>query len=353
MRFFTRIFSALLCLIFLFLFLSQGQLVAEAVLQGIHLCLDSIIPSLFCFMVLTNFLIFSGIYRTLSRPFAPLTKILFHLPPQVGSVIFLSFLGGYPAGAVAIRSLLSQKIISPKQAKRMLSFCCCAGPSFIVTAIGSQMFGSTSLGILLLSVHLLSSVLIGGMTGLFSRLHHEKACPSQNIVWKAPPSLNTAFVTAVEQSVLTCGKMCGFILLFQAVAELLSPMLQKIPFAPFLLGLLEVTNGCRMAVSMGYGIFAACFFLSFGGICVLSQISGILHDFDVSISCQLPARFFHGLLACLLLYRGIKAFPQTLEVFSSVCHPVPMADSATPILSFCLMMMSLLLMFRAKGLMEK
>ena len=134
--------AAVFCVFCAVFLIMDGQTVSKGVVSGIELCLKTVIPSLFCFMVLTGFLLQSGLYRLLSVPLSPVTKHLFFLPSELGSVVLLSLIGGYPMGAKSIADLLNQHRIEPGCAQRMLLYCCCAGPSFIITAVGYGMFGS-------------------------------------------------------------------------------------------------------------------------------------------------------------------------------------------------------------------
>ena len=110
-----RFLLCLLCLLFAVLLIQNAPVVAKGAVQGIRLCLQTVIPSLFCFMVLTCFLINSGLYRFLSLPLARVTRRLFFLPPELGSILLLGMVGGYPMGAKAIASLLQQQKIAPKR----------------------------------------------------------------------------------------------------------------------------------------------------------------------------------------------------------------------------------------------
>lgn len=85
--------AAVFCVFCAVFLIVDGQTVSKGVVSGIELCLKTVIPSLFCFMVLTGFLLQSGLYRLLSVPLSPITKHLFFLPPELGSVVLLSLIG--------------------------------------------------------------------------------------------------------------------------------------------------------------------------------------------------------------------------------------------------------------------
>ena len=88
--------------------------------DGLLYCAQVLIPSLFPFMVLSSFVVNSGISAALSRILSPVTVHLFRLPGSAGVTILLSMFCGYPVGARGVRSLLSQRLITQQQAARML-----------------------------------------------------------------------------------------------------------------------------------------------------------------------------------------------------------------------------------------
>ena len=214
-----RYFIALGCVLCAAILVLDGDVVAAGALSGVQLCLQTVIPSLFCFMVLTGFLINSGLYCLISLPLGPLTKGLFYLPPSMGSVVLLSLIGGYPMGAKSIAGLLEQGRLDRATAQRMLPFCCCAGPSFIITAVGSGMFGSAQAGILLYLVQLFVSILLGAVLGMRERGQQRRMfcdpLPAQRTSDFMP--MSQAFVLSVSQAVSALGQMCGFVILFKAL----------------------------------------------------------------------------------------------------------------------------------------
>ncbi len=90
--------------------------------NGISYCLYTLVPSLFPFMVLSSFIIHSGISKFIGKLLQPVIQFLFYLPGSAGSVIIMSMIGGYPVGARGCMSLLEQGAITQKQAQRMLYF---------------------------------------------------------------------------------------------------------------------------------------------------------------------------------------------------------------------------------------
>ena len=122
--------------------------------NGISYCLYTLVPSLFPFMVLSSFIIHSGISKFIGKLLQPVIQFLFYLPGSAGSVIIMSMIGGYPVGARGCMSLLEQGAITQKQAQRMLYFCVNAGPAFIISVVGSTLLQNALMGLCCFSLKL-------------------------------------------------------------------------------------------------------------------------------------------------------------------------------------------------------
>ena len=352
-----RYFIALGCVLCAAILVLDGDVVAAGALSGVQLCLQTVIPSLFCFMVLTGFLINSGLYRLISLPLGPLTKGLFCLPPSMGSVVLLSLIGGYPMGAKSIAGLLEQGRLDRATAQQMLPFCCCAGPSFIITAVGSGMFGSAQAGILLYLVQLFVSILLGAVLGM--REHGQQRrmlcdpLPTQRASDFMP--MSQAFVLSVSQAVSALGQMCGFVILFKGVVghSLLHPGGRRalLPAARLAGGDQRLSAGKRAAVGA-----LPCLLLPF-------VWRAFRWSHRLPASCAEPACAFAPFCCCgwrtpfaqggivLLL---LRLFPQAVGVFSSVARPgAHRKCQHPPLLTVCLVMMSALLLIQTQPLIQK
>lgn len=322
------------------MFLLKASFIAEGIKNGLSICGNMIIPSLFCFFILTNFITLSGLNKIISIPLAPITKHLFHLDSHLGCVILMSMVGGYPIGAKAIASLLEQKKISHNTALRMISFCCNAGPSFVITAVGIGLFANQNIGFALYKIQLVSAVIMGIIVSIGKR--PEASLDSGN----SSKDLGTAFVEAVNSSVNSIIQMCGYILFFSAVLSLikLSPLPQK--YMLLLSGFLEVTTGCISAASLPgiLGFVSVSFFIAFGGVSVLFQVGSMLKNSNISVSYLFCCQFVRGIIAAILSYLYIRINPQIISVFSNSNLPQPVMGQNTPILTLCLLMMCSILL---------
>ena len=119
------IFSTILfsCLIL------DGQTALLGALDGVQICIYTIIPTLFPYIFLSSLLCSYSLGRQV-----PLIAALARrcgVPSGAESIFLLGFVGGYPVGAKLVTDSYRQGHLSKSSAQRMLGFCSNAGPSFI------------------------------------------------------------------------------------------------------------------------------------------------------------------------------------------------------------------------------
>ena len=123
------------------LVLKRADLAVQGVSRGLDICLHTVIPSLFMFMVIAEFLSLSDLSEVLFFPFRFISWA-FRVPGETISVIILSLLGGYPTGAQMIANLVRQKKISPETGETLLCSSVNCSPSFLIGAVGIALFNS-------------------------------------------------------------------------------------------------------------------------------------------------------------------------------------------------------------------
>ncbi len=301
---------------------------SEGGTRGLGYCLDILIPSLFPFMVLSTFLVKSGLSEKIGKVIEPVVRLLFHLPGCAGATILMSIIGGYPVGARGIAALYESGSITEKEAQRMLCFCVNAGPAFVISVVGSGLLGSPAAGVILFCAQITVSLLLGIVVGLFSR----KAKPA-----KRPPPRRTsgpALIESASDAARGMTAMCTFVLLFAVLLSVLREsgfaqffcatllrMGVSAPTAACLLSiLLEVTGGCYDATSLGASFALISFAVGWGGICVHFQVLSSVTKIRVSRIRFTLFRLLHGVLAAVIANFFYSISPETKEVFSNTAR---------------------------------
>ncbi len=273
--------------------------------DGIMLCINTVIPSLFPFLIISSFL--TGLLSGQDYPiFRPLGKLL-HLPRGTAFIPFIGFLGGYPVGAQCIAQAHKNGTISYDQAKRMLAFCSNAGPAFLF-GIGSRLFQQTWICFLLWLIHILSALMVGIMTT------HDQDQIVHNVVLD-----HTSIGTVVQNAIRTMAVICSWVLVFRILTAFILKWVHH--FLPsdvtvLISGLLELTNGCTSLFNisspgMRYVLFSV--MLAFGGICIAMQTSSVIFGSGLSIRTYLCGKITQAAISYLLCIITLPLLPSNMK----------------------------------------
>ncbi len=307
--FLLSIFAAFGVFALLVLYPAQAAAGAKA---GLAVCWGIILPSLFPFMVLGNMMSALGIPSAMGRFFSPLTGRLFGVSGAGAAAFFLGLTGGYPLGAVTAASLYSSGEISKAEGSRLLRFCDNTGPAFIVSVAGSAIFKSAAAGFFLYGIHIASALLVGVMLKGKPRIsQHRGSAPKRSDFF-------LVFTASVKTATLTCISVCGFVVFFSALTELLDstgvlPALagtmshrlgMELHFSRSLLtGLLELGNGIGSMAGLslnGTNLALCAFILGWGGISVRCQAISAIKESGLPVAGHLLGKLLHGILSALL-----------------------------------------------------
>ena len=126
----------IICLLLLFL-LCYPKEALHASKNGMKLWLDTLLPTLLPFMILTNILIHTEGIKKIVHHISPFFKVFFDLSPNGTYVFILGLLCGYPMGAKLAADLYYAGKISRQEAEYLLTFCNNPSPAFLITYVGN------------------------------------------------------------------------------------------------------------------------------------------------------------------------------------------------------------------------
>lgn len=298
--------TGLLLLFFTAALLLMPDVTTQAAREGLRLCAQVLVPSLFPFFVCAKLIVTLRAASPLERLLAPVMQRLFGVSAQSSTAFVLGLIGGYPTGAQVTKNLCSAGSIPKDEARRLALFCNNAGPAFIFGVVGGGLFGSIRLGALLYAVHALSAVL----TGILLRTSRKKTPrPASNAASDVPPTppFAAAFVECVQQSGMAVLNVCMFVMAFSVFSGILQSFTQNLlpDFAFALLtGMLELTGGvaalggCALPVSIK--LASSSFLLAFSGLSICAQTASILSREGLFPRGYLFVRLLQGLIAAVL-----------------------------------------------------
>lgn len=290
-----------LCGVLLWL-LRDVQHVRTAAARALSLCAGTVIPSLFPFLVISGLLIALGFGEWLSPYLSGLMTPLFRLPGQASGPLLLGLVGGYPIGAQSAAELYQQGLLTKNEAERLLAFCNNSNPIFLISVLGSGVFGSVRAGVWLWLIHLLSALLTGLLfRGGKAPARREKV----RAVSCRTVSLPAAVVSSVRSAANGMLSVCAFVTLFYV---LVSPLAARGgPLSAVLVGAVELFSLTPLLTpdAFGFVLSAAC--AGWGGLSVLCQTAAVLDGTGLRLApCALgkalQALFSAGLALALSGY---------------------------------------------------
>lgn len=308
--------------------------ISTGVKQGMALCVELLIPSLFVFLCFSQWLCLTEGAVMISEFLSPLFRLLFGKFWQGGMPFLLCLLGGYPMGVSSLMILEEKGKISRQQAERLSFWIFCPSPAFAMIGVGLGMFGSLWIGFVLWFGCVFSCLLTGIV---FCRvpLNHSDHTYHEIKKEQTGDSFVMAITLAIEKMLLICGTvivvggMLGFL-------EMLPfPAILKTAFHMFL----EVTNGCVYLSKNGGSLAQIGAVLMFGGISSHFQCKMLLGNRPFHYRKFYICRIIQTILCYSLLTAFSILFPEAIATISLGGPPVMGTMSILPsvgLLATCL-----------------
>lgn len=331
-----NILPLLFCLfpIFLILFSKSNLLAAKS---GLTLWVNNVLPSLLPFFIATELLGYTNAVYKIGKLLTPIMRPVFNVPGIGSYPLLMGIISGYPTGAKIVSDLKGNGILTKEEAERLLAFTNNSGPLFILGTVGITMFANSTIGILLLITHILSSLTVGIIFRFWKTksksdliINKYSKANNQNVCFS---NLGEILGKSIFASIKTIVMIGGFIVLFSVILSILEKSnilnIISIIFLPlfkifnisdinfvtsFFTGILELTNGVMVIATItskniSINIILTSFLLGFGGLSILLQVYSIISKANISIKPYIIGKVLHGILAALYTFLLITYCP--------------------------------------------
>lgn len=316
---------AVLCLLLSVLLLRAPALAAKGFAEGLRLCVETVLPALFPFFVLCEWLIsLRGPHPLLRR----VSRFLGFGREEGVLALLLSWFGGYAVCARLTGRLTRNGTLTERESAFLLMLGCCSSPGFVIGCVGGLMLGSLKLGVLLYALQLAAN--------LISTLACLPLLPARRGASGRAACADTAepagFSLAVSSAVSSCLNVCGCVVFFRTLAAAAEPFLPHIPqVRPLLSALQEITAGCADFAALGgrAALYGCCLCLSVLGLSVWAQLALLLQG-AASLRLLALNRLLHLLLLPALTAGAVRLLPGVLPVYRSLPARVIPAHRLAP-----------------------
>lgn len=297
------------------IFFSSSNIVA--VRKSLDLFLNSVFPSLFPFLIVTELLSYTSLVPWISSKFKRVMPTVFNVSAIGIYPFIMGIISGYPVGARIVASLREENKISRIDGERLLVFTNNAGPLFIIGCIGCSIYLNSSIGFILYFVHFLSSIITGFVFGNFYKTsYREESVNSQTLDFS---SLGDIIGKCIKKAFYTLSTVCGFVIIFSLIVSMIDAskilnIFNDIWIKDILFGILEITTGIQLISliknsTLFYHLIATSFLLGIGGISVLLQVWSVISKTDLSIKPYIIGKIFNGFVSAFIMICLLKFFP--------------------------------------------
>ena len=289
------------------LFLCNPDEVQKTAHESVLFCAAVLIPSLFPGFVLSSLLI------DLWQTSAGFGKISRRLPPALIKSWFIGVLAGFPSAADSICHAVQNGSMSKIDGERCLSFTNNPGIVFVICAVGSGMYGSFSVGVYLWIIQTVTALLIGSLM-----MNHT---PFSHATMPAAGTPDTnSFPKAVVSSVRAVLNVCGFVVFFRVLTNVLTPSDGNI-CKTVLSGLLEMTCGIsQLNPAEEITLPLTSMMLGWSGFSVHFQIVNAVSEAKLSLRPYFVGKVLQSLLSALFTTATIPLlYTQPFTIASIIC----------------------------------
>lgn len=288
---------------------------SKGALSGIYFCAEVLVPSIFPFMVISAFVVKSGVSAILGKYLDSITRTLFGLSGKCGAVILLSVIGGYPVGARGFIQLYEQGELNKASTRKAAYFAVGAGPGFLLSFVGVRLLGSFEIGACIFGAQVISVIILGVANKYIFRDNQEYI--SNNELKNKYSLLTDALVKSTVSATYGILEMCGMVVAFSAVLNVVRSMIENNSVKKYVDILFEVTSACN-TLTAEKNVLLIAFSVGFAGLCVHFQIFQTLKEIGINKALFFLYRIIQGLVTALFTYIFIRVFGVTLPVFSNV-----------------------------------
>lgn len=278
----------------------------EYISAGMLLCVRTVIPSLFPFMVISGLMVSIGLGEIMGRICEYPVRRLFGVSGASACALFMGAVCGFPVGARTVVALLDAGHISRREAERIMCFCNNPSSAFLISAVGVSLYANRRTGLVFYLVTLSGSLILGvGARIIFGRIDSD--CATSRPERPPLPSLDS-FTGAVSDAATGMLTVCAYVVFFSAIMGCLGRLVSQLgcptALGALLYGAVELSGGVSASAALGTGPLGVCltaFIIGWSGLSVHFQIMSLCRGRGLRFRDYFVAKLCHGTLNALII----------------------------------------------------
>jgi sporulation integral membrane protein YlbJ len=314
-----------LSLAMMVLLFAQPASAMEYIRRGMSLCVRTMIPSLFPFMVVSELIVRSGAGESIVRLPARLLGPRLGLPPEGICACLLGLLCGFPLGSRAAAAYYRAGHLTDRQFNVVLAACNVPSSAFLVCAVGLSLFGSRAVGRGMLVLALIAALTSGLVINFVCHKGkgEERACAKRD--GEAQENVGSAQIlpAAISSAAHAMFKVCATVLLFSALMGAVTGMLERMALSEMvqavLLGAFEMSSGVYAGALLSNTHTARILcaaIIGWGGLSVHCQIVSVCAGCPLRLPLFWLGRAWQALVCGAGMWLWMRVYPCSLPPVS-------------------------------------
>jgi hypothetical protein len=272
----------------------------DGAVSGMRLFAQTLLPSLFPFLVCAHYLTAAGGRLISKLGKSPLSGLVF--------AVFTAICGT-PSAAVLLNGI---GVSDTKKSSFLCGFLNQAAPGFIIAALSYGFFGRSGLAPLFIISHCIPAWVFSFLFTLKNREFIGK-------FERGVPNPEALFPAALSDAVISVLRVGGTVVFFSVIHSIAAA---ELPLGnsdglivPFVTGIFEMTNGLKLLSSAPSRINTAlaAFVLSFGGLCIFTQMKLIFPPLQAPE--YFSAKLIHAAASFIVAWFLFPLFGESVPVF--------------------------------------
>ena len=274
-----------------------SPLVSAQVRYGLRLCFEAVIGSVFPFMILTDLITETTLFRA-PEVFRRLFEKLFKINGEGVGAFLLGLICGFPTGVRITKELFESDRISKDEFERLVALSSNMGPAFIISGVGIGLLGSVRVGLILY----FSSVISAAATGMIFGIGRVAKSTEERVCAKT-----FSLVSSIRNATLSTLSICGFIVFFSILSGLASILIKSPLTLSAALSFLEVSNAAKFISALNFQyenlkFMLISFSVSFCGLSIFMQTKSFFSEPSFSSARFLLIKLAEGIISALVTW---------------------------------------------------
>ena len=266
--------------------------------SGLSLCLRSVIPSLFPFMIFSEMMLYGNIFNIIPQKAKSIFGKLFNINPVSIGAFLTGLICGFPLGVKYASDLYRSSAISKDEFERLICFCNNTGPAFVIAGIGASIRKNAAEGVMLYSIQVLSAVICGILISRNKPKHTSKKEEFFSDI------TDFSIVECIKKSSINMIYICALVSFFTMVCGYIYKIFPNEIFNAVFASFLEIGNGaaaCAVLKNKQLSFILTAGAISFSGMSVHLQAEIFYQDVVISkkkyYTCKIMQAIFSIIIA--------------------------------------------------------